>query len=76
MLFGRSWCLTRTGIEVMGSANKNRDVPDVTSNPHNWYHDQDLWYLCRRAYFRGSTRGVILPSLGAGERLVYRLLRR
>lgn len=32
----------QTGIKVMGSANKNREVPDVTFNPQNMPHDQDL----------------------------------
>lgn len=31
----------QTWIKATGSANKNRD--DVTFNPHNMYHDQDLF---------------------------------
>lgn len=27
----------------MGRANKNREVPDVTFNPHNMYRHQDLF---------------------------------
>lgn len=52
MLFGHSdarrcgrgrWRLMQTGIKAMGSANKDREVPDVTFNPQNVYHGQDLF---------------------------------